>query len=95
MEQRDERFVQHTQHQKNFFTKTKYLMYVLVFFSAILAVFFYIISVGQKIFVVSILLLMAMMGAYIAVDARRKEAELDAFALYYGIKKLENEKEKI
>lgn len=77
---------------KNFFIKTQWMMYVLVMLSLAMAVFFYVITIGTKLFIIAILLIMAFMGAIIAHEARKKIAELDDFTLFYGINKLKNEK---
>ena len=84
--------------QKAFFKKTQMLMYVLMMLALAMAVFFYVVTIGNKIFIIAVLLLMALMGALVAVDARKKQFELDDFALYYGINKIKNgtkEEEKI
>ena len=84
--------------QKKFFMKTKALMYVLVLVSAPLAVFVYVISAGTLIFITAMLLLMTLLGTITAIDARKHEAELDDFALYYGLNKLQtksNETKKV
>jgi hypothetical protein len=84
-------FMKLKEKNKKFFQKTYYLMYVLISLSTVLAVFFYIISVG-KVFVPAVMLLMAFMGVIIVRDTKKKQAELDDFALYYGFNKIKNEK---
>jgi hypothetical protein len=88
------RFVEQQVMHKNFLIKTINLMYIMIFLCVSLAVFFYVISVGYKLFIIITMLIIAAIGAFIAVDARRRMSELDAFGLYYTINKLKNVNQK-
>ena len=87
-------FLKSKENHKSFLIKTINLMYVLIFLSVALAVFFYTISVGTELFVVGVMLVMAVIGALVATDAKKQIAELDDFALFYGLNKIKNEKQK-
>ena len=87
-------FVEQRVIQRRFLQKTTNLMYVLVFLSVCLAVFFYTITIGSKLFVIGLLLFIALLGVITARDARVHLKEIDAFDLFYGINKIKNDKKK-
>jgi magnesium-transporting ATPase (P-type) len=83
--------------QRKFLQKTSNLMYVLVFLCVVLSVFFYIITVGSKPFIIGAMLFIALLGTITAIDAKKHLNDIDTFDLYYGlgkVNKLQNDDQK-
>lgn len=91
-----ENFIEQKERYKVFLKKAEIMMYVMIVTCLALAIFFYAIFSGYMLFLTAIMIILAMIGAVAAVDARKQSAELDDFALFYGLNKLRKHgKEKI